>query len=63
MVNCVRRSRFHRSWYGPAATRIALSARIAPPIQGALAAQLGTTEGGTAVDQLASLIPPKGYAA
>lgn len=34
-------------WCGPAATRIALSARIAPPGQGALAAQLGTTEAGT----------------
>jgi len=34
-------------WCGPAATRIALSARVAPPSQGALAAQLGTTEDGT----------------
>ncbi|MFJ2766352.1 C39 family peptidase [Streptomyces sp. NPDC087300] len=34
-------------WCGPAATRIALSARVAPPGQGALAAQLGTTEAGT----------------
>ncbi|MFF1920792.1 C39 family peptidase [Streptomyces sp. NPDC058221] len=34
-------------WCGPAATRIALSARIAPPSQGALAGQLGTTEAGT----------------
>ncbi|MEU6731689.1 C39 family peptidase [Streptomyces physcomitrii] len=34
-------------WCGPAATRIALSARIAPPSQGDLAAQLGTTENGT----------------
>ncbi|MFE7618971.1 C39 family peptidase [Streptomyces sp. NPDC057496] len=34
-------------WCGPAATRIALSARIAPPSQGDLAWQLGTTEAGT----------------
>jgi len=34
-------------WCGPAATRIALSARIGPPSQGDLAAQLGTTENGT----------------
>ena len=34
-------------WCGPAATRIALSARIAPPSQADLAAQLGTTENGT----------------
>ena len=34
-------------WCGPAATRIALSARIQPPSQGALAAQLGTTWNGT----------------
>ncbi|MYW32881.1 C39 family peptidase, partial [Streptomyces sp. SID2119] len=34
-------------WCGPAATRIALSARTAPPSQGELAAQLGTTEAGT----------------
>ncbi|NGN67264.1 C39 family peptidase [Streptomyces sp. A7024] len=34
-------------WCGPAATRIALSARIAPPSQADLAAQLGTTEAGT----------------
>ncbi|MET7640859.1 C39 family peptidase [Streptomyces sp. NPDC005438] len=34
-------------WCGPAATRIALSARINPPSQGDLAAQLGTHEGGT----------------
>ncbi|RLL69355.1 C39 family peptidase [Streptomyces sp. Z26] len=34
-------------WCGPAATRIALSARVAPPSQSALAAQLGTTEAGT----------------
>ncbi|GAA2101611.1 hypothetical protein GCM10009801_74960 [Streptomyces albiaxialis] len=34
-------------WCGPAATRIALSARVAPPSQGDLAAQLGTHEGGT----------------
>lgn len=32
---------------GPAATRIALSCRIAPPSQDALAGALGTTEGGT----------------
>ncbi|MFD7620816.1 C39 family peptidase [Streptomyces sp. NPDC059802] len=34
-------------WCGPAATRIALSARIAPPGQADLARQLGTTEAGT----------------
>ncbi|MFD2472931.1 C39 family peptidase [Amycolatopsis silviterrae] len=34
-------------WCGPAATRIALSARIAAPSQGDLAAQLGTTTDGT----------------
>ncbi|WP_393062799.1 C39 family peptidase [Streptomyces sp. LN549] len=34
-------------WCGPAATRIALSARMAPPSQGDLAWQLGTTEAGT----------------
>ncbi|KRV48175.1 hypothetical protein AQ490_26295 [Wenjunlia vitaminophila] len=34
-------------WCGPAATRIALSARVAPPSQAVLAAQLGTTEAGT----------------
>ncbi len=34
-------------WCGPAATRIALSARISPPSQADLAAQLGTTENGT----------------
>lgn len=34
-------------WCGPAATRIALSARTAPPSQAALAGQLGTTEAGT----------------
>ncbi|WP_019545343.1 C39 family peptidase [Streptomyces sulphureus] len=34
-------------WCGPAATRIALSARTAPPSQTDLAAQLGTTENGT----------------
>ncbi|NBE55769.1 C39 family peptidase [Streptomyces boluensis] len=34
-------------WCGPAATRIALSARTAPPSQATLAAELGTTEGGT----------------
>ncbi|WNI21073.1 C39 family peptidase [Streptomyces sp. ITFR-16] len=34
-------------WCGPAATRIALSARIAPPSQADLARQLGTTEAGT----------------
>lgn len=34
-------------WCGPAATRIALSARLAPPSQTDLAAQLGTTENGT----------------
>ncbi|MFJ7194100.1 MULTISPECIES: C39 family peptidase [unclassified Streptomyces] len=34
-------------WCGPAATRIALSARIAPPSQADLAGQLGTTEAGT----------------
>ncbi|SOD67820.1 Peptidase_C39 like family protein [Streptomyces zhaozhouensis] len=34
-------------WCGPAATRIALSARIAPPSQSALAVQLGTHVGGT----------------
>ncbi|MGP8296753.1 C39 family peptidase [Streptomyces inhibens] len=34
-------------WCGPASTRIALSARIAPPSQADLAAQLGTTEDGT----------------
>ncbi|MCH6162909.1 C39 family peptidase [Streptomyces marispadix] len=34
-------------WCGPAATRIALSARMAPPSQADLAAQLGTTENGT----------------
>ena len=34
-------------WCGPAATRIALSARISPPSQAELAAQLGTTEAGT----------------
>jgi hypothetical protein len=34
-------------WCGPAATRIALSARIAPPSQQTLANQLGTTSNGT----------------
>ena len=34
-------------WCGPAATRIALSARVGPPSQADLAAQLGTTENGT----------------
>lgn len=34
-------------WCGPAATRIALSARTAPPSQAELAAQLGTHKGGT----------------
>ncbi|MGH8877698.1 MAG: C39 family peptidase [Stackebrandtia sp.] len=34
-------------WCGPAATRIALSARVAPPSQATLAAELGTHEGGT----------------
>ncbi|GAA0571106.1 C39 family peptidase [Actinomadura livida] len=34
-------------WCGPAATRIALSARIAPPNQATLAAELGTTQNGT----------------
>ncbi|WP_329171407.1 C39 family peptidase [Streptomyces sp. NBC_01477] len=34
-------------WCGPAATRIALSARIAPPSQSVLADELGTTEDGT----------------
>jgi hypothetical protein len=34
-------------WCGPAATRIALSARIAPPSQSALASELGTTTDGT----------------
>lgn len=34
-------------WCGPAATRIALSARIGPPSQAELADQLGTTENGT----------------
>ncbi|MGW8387768.1 C39 family peptidase [Streptomyces albidoflavus] len=34
-------------WCGPAATRIALSARLAPPSQSALAAELGTHTGGT----------------
>ncbi|MGH3379132.1 MAG: C39 family peptidase [Actinoallomurus sp.] len=34
-------------WCGPAATRIALSARISPPSQADLAAQLGTTTNGT----------------
>jgi hypothetical protein len=34
-------------WCGPAATRVALSANIDPPSQGALAAQLGTTTNGT----------------
>ncbi|MFI6864380.1 C39 family peptidase [Streptomyces sp. NPDC050421] len=34
-------------WCGPAATRIALSARMAPPSQADLARQLGTTQNGT----------------
>ena len=34
-------------WCGPASTRIALSARIAPPSQQTLANQLGTTSNGT----------------
>lgn len=34
-------------WCGPAATRIALSARISPPSQAHLAADLGTTTNGT----------------
>lgn len=34
-------------WCGPAATRIALSARVAPPSQATLAAELGTHTGGT----------------
>nr|HEX4318273.1 C39 family peptidase [Kofleriaceae bacterium] len=34
-------------WCGPTATDIALSARVAPPGQAALASQLGTTENGT----------------
>ena len=34
-------------WCGPAATRIALSARISPPSQAQLASELGTTTNGT----------------
>ena len=34
-------------WCGPAATRIALSARTSPPSQATLASQLGTTVNGT----------------
>ncbi|MFJ1784973.1 C39 family peptidase [Streptomyces anulatus] len=34
-------------WCGPAATRIALSARVAAPSQATLAAELGTHQGGT----------------
>ena len=34
-------------WCGPAATKMALSARISPPTQGTLAGQLGTTPNGT----------------
>ena len=34
-------------WCGPAATKMALSARIAPPSQATLANQLGTTPNGT----------------
>lgn len=34
-------------WCGPAATRIALSARVSPPSQATLAAELGTHTGGT----------------
>lgn len=34
-------------WCGPAATRIALSARTGPPSQATLAVELGTTENGT----------------
>ncbi|RZS31132.1 peptidase C39-like protein [Herbihabitans rhizosphaerae] len=34
-------------WCGPAATRIALSARVGPPSQATLAEQLGTTQNGT----------------
>jgi hypothetical protein len=34
-------------WCGPAATRIALSARMTPPSQATLAAELGTTVNGT----------------
>lgn len=34
-------------WCGPAATRIALSARVTPPSQATLAAELGTHTGGT----------------
>lgn len=34
-------------WCGPAATRIALSARISPPSQATLASELGTTTNGT----------------
>ncbi|HZE40877.1 MAG TPA: C39 family peptidase [Stackebrandtia sp.] len=34
-------------WCGPAATRIALSAKVDPPDQATLASELGTTENGT----------------
>jgi len=76
-------------WCGPAATRIALSARISPPSQQQLANELPTTTNGTdwndssdmtvliadpagfaptatcwlTFNQLATLIPPKGYSA
>jgi hypothetical protein len=44
-------------WCGPAATRIALSARKAPPSQGDLASQLGTTENGTDdIDQVTGVL-------
>ncbi|SDY09833.1 Peptidase_C39 like family protein [Amycolatopsis xylanica] len=44
-------------WCGPAATRIALSARMNPPSQGALAGQLGTTVDGTGwIGQVTSVL-------
>jgi len=44
-------------WCGPAATRCALSARVAPPSQATLAMELGTHEGGTDhISQIATVL-------
>ncbi len=44
-------------WCGPTATKIALSARMSPPSQGALATQLHTTTNGTdSIDQVTGVL-------
>jgi hypothetical protein len=44
-------------WCGPTATKIALSARMSPPTQGALASQLHTTTNGTdSIDQVTGVL-------